>query len=406
MRRLAVAAALLAALAGSVAHASPREAQADPGVTKTTITLGGTAPLTGIAAAFGTVAPGANAYFKYVNARGGVHGRKIVYKYLDDAYEPARTIQATRELVEQHKVFAIFSSLGTANGLAVRPYLNERKVPQLFQGDGSSELANGRKRYPWSIGYLPSYVGEGAIYGRNIARTKPNAKIAVVHEDSPYGRDLLAGLKRGLAGKAKILAIESHSPTATDINSQIAQLKSSGADTLMIFTTPTFAIQAFISTNKLGWRPRIYVSAISIEPTIMKIATLSAGRQATEGAISMVFLKDPTNPRWAKDRAVKLYREIMRRYHPSGKPSDVYHYYGMAVAFTMVDVLRKAGPNPTRAKLLRAATHLRETNNPFLLPGIVVSTSPANYYPMSKGQLYRYRDGRWQPFSGLLGARG
>ena len=174
----------------------------------------------------------------------------------------------------------------------------------------------------------------------------------------------------------------------------------------MIFTTPTFAIQSFITANKLGWRPKIYVSAVSIEPTVMKIATLSAGKQATEGAISMIFLKDPTNPRWAKDPAIKLYREIMRRYHPAGKPSDVYHYYGMAVAFTMVDVLRKAGPNPTRAKVLQAATHLRESNNLFLLPGIIVSTSPNNYYPMAKGQLYRYRDGRWQPFSGLLGARG
>jgi branched-chain amino acid transport system substrate-binding protein len=404
MRRALV---LLAALVLAVPAASARTKAPTqtPGVTPTTVLLGGTVPLSGPAAAFGTLAPGANAYFKYVNARGGVHGRKIVYKYVDDGYEPARTVQATRELVQQDGVFALFGSVGTENNLAVRPFLNQLKVPQLFVGDGSSNIADPR-RYPWTMGYLPSYVGEGAMYGRNLARTKPQARIAVLVENSALGKDLLAGLRRGLGGKGRIVATESHSPIDPDVNSQIASLRSSRADTLVLFTTPQYVIQSFIGINKLGWRPQVFVSSISIEPTVMRIATLSTGKRTTDGAISMAWLKDPTNPRWTRDRGVRLYGQIMRRYHPEGRLSDVYHYAGMSFAFTMVNALRRAGRNLTRAGLLRAATHLQETDNPFLLPGITVQTSPTNYYPISKAQLYRYRSGRWQPFSGLLGARG
>ena len=401
-RMLAVAVAVAALV---VAGAAARPAQT-PGVTSTTILLGGTAPLSGNAASFASVAHGANAYFRYVNARGGVNGRRIVYKVVDDAYDPARTVQETRELVQQDKVFAIFNSFGTANALAVRPFLNQLKVPHLFLGTGVSEIGSGYRRYPWSMGYVPSFVGEGAIYGRNIARTRPRARIAVLYESSEYGRDLLAGLRRGLAGKGRIVATQTHAQTDPEANSQLAALRTSRADVLMLFTTPLYVIQAFIQTAKLGWRPQVYVSSPAVEPSIMRTATLSAGPRATEGAISMAYLKDPTNPRWAGDRGVRLYRTIMRRHHPQGRATDLYNLYGMAVAYTMVDALRRAGRNLTRQSLLRAATHLNEKDNPFLLPGIVVRTSPRSYHPITKAQLYRYRKGRWQPFSGLLGARG
>ena len=403
MTRALAAAAALAALVVPGAGAGPQQT---PGVTATTILLGGTAPLSGPAAAFAGVANGANAYFRYVNARGGVNGRRITYKIVDDAYEPARTVQATRELVERDRVFAIFNSFGTANSLAVRPYLNQLRVPHLFLGTGVSEIGEGFRRYPWSIGYVPSFVGEGAIYGRNVARTRRGARIAVLYENSEYGRDLLTGLRRGLAGRARIVATQTHAPTDPDVNSQVAALRASQATVLMLFTTPLYVIQSFIGTNKLGWRPQIYVSSPSVEPSIMRTATLSAGARATEGAISMAYLKDPTNPRWARDRGVALYRTVMRRHYPQGRVTDLYNLYGMAVAFTMTDALRRAGRNLTRVGLLRAATHLDERNNPFLLPGVAVRTSPTSYYPIAKAQLYRYRRGRWQPFSGLLGARG
>jgi branched-chain amino acid transport system substrate-binding protein len=400
MRRLALVLVALLIVPSAAARAD-----ATPGVTPTTILLGATVPLSGPATAFGAVAPGAEAYFKYVNSRGGVHGRRIVFKYLDDGYEPARTVQLTRQLVQEDEVLAIFGSVGTANNLAIQPFLNAAKVPQLFVGDGSNALSGKPARYPWTIGYLPSYVGEGAIYGRNLLRTAPGARIAVLQEDSPLGADLLAGLKRGLAGKGRIVGTEKHAPIDADVASQIAALRATGANTLMLFTTPLVFIRAAIALNKLGWHPRLYVNSVSIEPTIMETARLSSGTVA-QNAISMVWLKDPTNPRWAKDPAIALYRRLMARYLPRARAGDVYHYAGMAFAHTMVDALRRAGKNPTRQSLMRAARSLNETDNPFLLPGIPVRTSPANHFPIAKAQLYRYRNGRWQPFSGLLGARG
>jgi branched-chain amino acid transport system substrate-binding protein len=406
MRALALAGFAALTILLSTASAAPDGGRAVPGVTATTVLLGGTMPLTGPLAAVAGIAPGADAYFKHVNARGGVNGRKILYKVVDDGYEPARTVQATRELVQSDGVFAIFNSFGTDNAIAVRPFLNQLRVPHLFLGTGAREVGDGYRRYPWTIGFVPSFVGEGAVYGRNVARTRPGARIAVLFENSAYGKDLLTGLKRGLAGKGKILAAQSHELTDVDVNSQMASLKATGADTFMMFTTAQYVIQSFIALNKLDWRPQIYVASPSIEPTLMKTATLSAGARTVEGTISMAYLKDPTNPRWAKDAGVRLYRDIMRRYAPTRRATDVYHYYGMAVAFTMVDALRRAGRNLTRESLLRAATHLNETDNPFLLPGIAVQTSPTSYYPIAKAQLYRYRKGVWQPFSGLLGARG
>ena len=400
MRRLALAVVALALVPSAAARPD-----ATPGVTARTILLGATVPLSGPATAFGAVAPGAEAYFKHVNAQGGVHGRRIVFKYLDDGYEPARTVQLTRQLVQEDGVLAIFGSVGTANNLAIQPFLNAARVPQLFVGDGSHALSGRPARYPWTIGYLPSYVGEGAIYGRNLLRTAPRARIAVLQEDSPLGADLLAGLKRGLAGKGRIVGTEKHAPIDADVASQIAALKATGADTLMLFTTPLVFIRAAIALNKLGWHPRLYVNSVSIEPTIMETARLSSGT-VTQNAISMVWLKDPTNPRWAKDPGIRLYRRLMARYLPRARPSDVYHYAGMAFAHTMVDALKRAGKSPTRAGVMRAARSLNQRNNPFLLPGIAVRTSTANHFPISKAQLYRYRNGRWQPFSGLLGARG
>jgi branched-chain amino acid transport system substrate-binding protein len=402
VRRVAAAAALLALLVLPSAAARPFD---EPGITATTVLLGSTVPLSGPAAAFGAVAPGAKAYFDYVNARGGVNGRKIDFKYYDDAYDPARTVQLTRQLVQDDGVFAIFGSVGTANNLAVRPFLNGLKIPQLFVGDGSIDIAQ-PKRFPWTVPYLPSYLGEGAMYGRNLARTRPKARIAVLVESSPLGEALLAGLKRGLAGKGRIAATQRHEATDVDVNAQIAALRGSKADTLLLFSTPAYVIQAFIQLNKLGWHPQVFVNSISIEPTVMRTATLSTNARTTTGAISMAWLKDPTNPRWAQDRGVKLYKTIMARHYPSGRLADVYNYAGMAFAFTMVDALRKAGRDLTRAGLLRAATHLDERDNPFVLPGVTLQTSPTSYYPISKAQLYRYRAGRWQPFSGLLGARG
>lgn len=391
----------LAAAAAAIALGSPA---ATPGVTPTQITLGATIPITGPAAAYGSVGRGADAYFKYVNSKGGVFGRRIDYKYLDDEFDVAKTITLTRQLVEQDQVFAIFNSVGTEHALAIRSYLNDRKVPQLFIGSGVSKLASEHARYPWSMGYLPSFAGEGAVYGRYIAAHRPKARIAVLYENSDFGKDMLNGLRRGLGGKAKIVGTQAYEVADADVASQLAKLKSSGADTLMLFATPKFAIFGYVDAFRLGWHPQVYVTSVSISPDIMKISRVASSRKQVEGSVSIAFVKDPTAKQWAKDRTVRLYKSIMQRFLPSAKSDDVFNYYGMAVAYTMVDTLRKAGRNLTRAGVLKAATHLNEVN-PFLLPGVRIQTSPSDYYPMDKVKLARYKNDHWQFFGNLVKAR-
>ncbi len=392
----------IAAAAAAIAAGAPT---ATPGVTPTTITLGGTIPISGPAAAYGSVGRGADAYFKYVNSRGGVFGRKVVYKYLDDGFEVAKTILLTRQLVEQDDVLAIFNSVGTEHALAVRSYVNDRQVPDLFLGSGVSKLASEHKKYPWSMGYLPSFSGEGVIYGRHIAKTRPSSRIGVLYENSDFGKDMLNGLRRGLGGKGKIVATQAYDVTDNDVSSQLARLKSAGADTLMLFATPQFAIYGYVGSFRLGWHPRIYVTSVSISPDIMKIAAFGSSKKQVQGSISIAFVKDPTSAQWAKDKTVRLYKSIVKRYLPGAKPDDVFNYYGMAVAYTMVDTLRKAGRNPTRASVLRAATHLNEVN-PYLLPGVRIQTSPNDYYPMDKVKLARYSGTHWQFFGKLVNAQG
>ena len=398
---------LMAALGALVLVAVASGARtATPGISKTQVVIGGTIPLSGPAASYASVGRGAQAYFKYVNAHGGVNGRTIKYLYRDDGYDPSRTVDQTRELVQQEKVFAIFNTVGTEHNLAIRGYLNAVKVPQVFGGTGASAIGRGYGQYPWTIGYLPSFVGEGAIYGRYVVKHRPKARIAVLYENSDYGRDLLTGLQRGLGKRAsQIVAKASYEVTDTDVGAQISKLRRSKADTFMLFALPKQAIQSFVYAYKLGWHPQVFVSAVSIEPTVMGIARLATNGKETNGALSVAFVKDPTSPVWRKDKAVALYRRIMKRYFPGGKPSDVYNWYGMTVAFSMVDALKHAGRNLTRDGLRRAMTHLDERNNPFLLPGVTVKTSPTDYFPITKSRMVRYRKNLWVLFGPLVDAR-
>jgi branched-chain amino acid transport system substrate-binding protein len=396
-RSLLVLAALLALVPAALAGGTP-------GVTSSTITIGGTVPITGPAALFGSVGRGADAYFKYVNAHGGVYGRKIRYLYLDDAYDPAKTVQLTRQLVEQDHVFAIFNSVGTDNNLAIRDYLNAAQVPQLFVGTGAAKIGDDYKAHPWTMGYLPSFRAEGVIYGRSIAKLK-GAKVAVLYEASDFGKDLTDGLKKGLGAKASaVVSQQAYQPTDATIDSQMSTLHASGANVLVLNATPQYAILAYLAAHKFGWHPRIYVSSVCISPNVMDIIRASVGRDVN-GSLSIAFVKDPTDKVWAKDPVVKLYRSILAKYAPGAKPEDVYNFYGMGVAYTMVDALRHAGRSPTRKSLLTAAQHLNEVN-PFMRPGVKIVTTPTDYYPISKAQLVRYDRVHWVAVGSLVSARG
>jgi branched-chain amino acid transport system substrate-binding protein len=402
--RLLLFVCLIALTAVGAAEGRADRAGADPGVAATTVTIGGTVPLTGSAAAYASVGRGADAYFKYVNARGGVNGRRIVYKFVDDAYNPANTVQQTRQLVQEEKVFAIFNSLGTEHNLAIRAFLNAAKVPQVFVAAGATTFGAEYKRYPWTIGYLPSYVAEGVIYGKHLLETRPGARVAVLYQADDYGKDLVAGLRKGLGSRGRIVAQEGYEVTNPDVSSQISKLRSSGARILLIAATPAHAIRAYIAVNKIGWKPQIIVNQVAAATNIMKIAALSSGKVA-EGSITINILKDPTDPRWRNDSGGKLYRDVFKRYG-SGDMTDVYNVYAMAAAHTFVGALRRAGRTPTRDGLMRALTTLNETNNPFLLPGIKVTTKPNDRFPIKQAQLQRWTKGRWVPFGPLLNARG
>ena len=398
-----VSAAILSALALATAATGARTAT--PGVTANEVVIGGTIPITGVASAYRTVGLGAAAYFRYVNAHGGVNHRKIRYIIKDDQYDPAQTMDKTRELVEQDHVFAIFNSLGTEHNLATRPYLNALKVPQLFVASGATTWGKDYKQWPWTIGYQPNYRAEGTIYGRYITKTAPKSRIGVLYQNDDYGKDLLAGLRNGLGKKTKlIVSTQGYNVDDPNVQSQIAKLKGAKANTLMLFSTPKFTLQAYAYARGLGWRPKVYVNAVSSASNVMGIATVGNGKKQTDGTISIVFLKDPTDPRWAKDRGIKLYRTIMKRYKGTN-PSDVYNVFGMSVAHTFVEALKKAGKNPTRESIMRAATHLNIRNDPFLLPGIVVRTRPSDHFPLDQARLERYHNGRWRFFGGLFRVR-
>ena len=402
----ALAAALAVGLGSALARPDSGSAAAVPGVTETEFLVGGTAPLSGPASAYASIARGAEAYLHHVNARGGVHGRAVRYRYLDDAYNPAQSVQATRQLVEQDGVFAVFNSLGTEHNVAVRSYLNARKVPQLFVASGATTFGRDAARWPWTIGFQPSYAAEGWIYGTFLARTRRDARVGVLFQNDEYGKDLLAGLRGGLGRSgARVVATQSYETAAPDVASQVAALKASGADVLVLFATPKFATQAYLAATKLAWRPLVLVNAVANASNVLRAAVAGGAGGVVRGSLSVAYLKDPTDPRWADDPGMRLYRNVLARHAPRANRADAFHVYGMAVAHELVRVLRAAGPQPTRAKAMAAARRLTDPANPFLLPGIVVRTGPGDGFPVEHVLLQRWQDGRWSTFGGLWGPR-
>jgi branched-chain amino acid transport system substrate-binding protein len=401
--RVFVVCVLAAAVMVTAAGARPL---ATPGVTSSEIKIGSSVPLSGEAAIAGSVARGIDAYFNYVNAKGGVFGRKLKFTYLDDAYDPGRAVNNTIRLVQQEGVFAMFSSLGTSNNLAVRKLLNDAKVPQLFVSAGATTFGRDYKQYPWTIGYIPPYSEEGAIYGRYVAQKIKKPKIAVLYQNDDYGRDLFGGLQRGLgAKKSAIVSKVAYDPTSTDVQPQVAQLKASKANVFMIFAFGKFSLQAFNAVSRLGWKPQIFVNDVSSASALMEIVPQSAAN----GSISIAFGKDPAAPIWRNDKGIRLFQSILKQHGGSDIGArdlkNGFYTAGMATAYTLVDALKRAGRNLTREGIMRAATHLNEKGNPFVLPGIVIRTTPTSRFPITQVKLQRWSNKAWRPFGKLVSAK-
>ncbi len=409
---LALCGVLLVSIPG--AFGAGGAAAADPGVTPKTIKIGGTFPLTGPASGYAPIPGAMKAYFSYINARRGpdgkrgVYGRQIIFKYYDDGYNPANSVQLTRKLVEEDKVFAVVASLGTEVNEAIQPYLNEKKVPHVLISSGASEWGSNYKKYPWSIGWQPDYIGEAKIYGQNIAKFGPTAKVGVIYQNDSYGKDYLVGFKEGLGKKvSQIVAEVPFEVTSPTPAAEVAKLKASGADTLVIFVTPKGTIQTFGFAKALGWAPTvIYVNSVSATQAFMKTAAGAAG-DLVNNALSVTYLKDPASPTYANDAAVKEYKALLAKYAPAASPTDQLNIYGFAKAETFVQALYKAGKNPTRASLMAALTSLNADNR-FLGPGVKTKTSSTDRFIISQNRMINWGGGvtgSWKEVSDLIESR-
>ena len=411
IRKLALGAAVAVTLAcGGSGGGTTEKTASDVGITKDGILLGGTIPLSGAASAYGTIGKASEAYFKYVNDQGGVNGRKITYKYLDDSYNPAQTVPLTRQLVEQDQVFAMFGGLGTQAQTSVEDYLNQKKVPQVFVATGATQFSGEPDKHPYTFGWQPTYQGEALIYAKYVKSKLPNAKIGVIYQNDDYGTDYLNGLTKGLGSNAsQIVARENNEVGAPDLSSQILKLKGAGVDTLFIFETPTPAIKAIATVAKVGWKPQIFLNSVANPVPYVKLAQGAAGSPtAVDGILSVNYFKDPTDPAITSDSGFQLYKSVMDKYYPSGKLDDSFNMYGMGAAYTMVDVLKKAGANPTRKSLLEALNNFNETDNPFLAKGISAKNTKTDHYTITQEYMIKFDagQGRYLPAGDIVDVRG
>src|SRR5215211_2623271 len=340
-------------------------ASTDPGITDKEIKLGGSYPFSGPASAYGIIGEGAKAYFDFVNAKGGVDGRKINFKTLDDGYEPPRALQNAKRLIQQDKVFALFNTLGTPNNLAIWDYVNQQKVPHLYVATGASDWGKDIKAHPYTIGWQPNYVTEAKVYAEYLKKNKPDAKVAVLYQNDGFGKDLLGGFEDGIAGSGiKVVKKESYNVTDPTVAAPVGRLARSGADTFLDITTPKFSAQAIPKVAKSGWKPLHILNNVGADKNLV---LKPVGLQNAKGIVSTAYFKDPQTAEWADDPAVKEYKAALKKYAPKADPEDDLNMYGWSAATTMANAL-KAMKEPTRDALMDAVRNMDEEQGT-LLPG-------------------------------------
>jgi branched-chain amino acid transport system substrate-binding protein len=393
---------LAVASAAAVAFASPALAQKkyDPGASDKEIVVGNINPYSGPASAYGSIGKAIGAYFDKINDEGGINGRKVKYISLDDGYNPARTVEQTRKLVEQEEVLLLFQPLGTPPNSAIHKYMNDKKVPHLFVATGATKWGD-PKNFPWTMGWQPNYQSEAKIYAAHILETKPNAKIAVLFQNDDYGKDYLKGFEDGLGDKAKTMIVARASYEVTDptVDSQIVSLRSSGADTFFNITTPKFAAQAIKKSAEIGWKPVHYLNSVS---NAVGSVLMPAGLDASKDIITAYYIKDPTDPQWQKGKEWDDYLAWMKKYNAKADMNDNFNVYGYTVAQNLVHVLQKAGDNLTRENIMKQAASM-DLTLPMLLPGINVKTGPDDFYPIEREQLARFDGKTWVLFGKIYG---
>lgn len=384
-------------LAASVAMAANA-----PGVTKNEIKIGNTNPYSGPASSYGTIGKSISATFDMFNAEGGVNGRKIDFVSVDDGYSPPKTKEMFRRLVEKDRVAFMFQSLGTPTNSAIHRYINKKKVPHLFVATGATKWGD-PSNFPWTMGWQPNYQTVGRIFGNYVLKNHPNGKIGILFQNDDYGKDYVIGLKAALGAKAKSMIVREESYEVADptIDSQIVNLKASGADIFYNITIPKFAAQAIKKVYDIGWKPVHLLNDVSNSvSSVLK----PAGLDKSKGILSVAYLKDPTDPAWQKDAEYKAWLAFMNKYYPKGDKNNAFNVYGYSVAHTMMQVLKQAGNDLSRENIMKQAASLKAYRSPMLLPGITVSTGPNDFYPIEQMQMMKFDGTTWDRFGPTLGA--
>ena len=335
-----------------------------------------------------------------VNAEGGINGRKINFISYDDGYSPPKAVEQARKLVESDQVLLVFQSLGTPSNTAIQKYMNAKKVPQLFVATGATKWGD-PKNFPWTMGWQPTYQAEGHIYAKYLLAKYPNAKIGILYQNDDYGKDYVKGLKDGLGDKAAKMIISEQPYETTDptVDSQIVNLKASGADVFFNVTTPKFAAQAIKKSAEIGWHPIHLLNNVSQSVgAVLK----PAGLENSKGILSTYYLKDATDPRWKDDAGYKQWLVFMDKYFPEGDKTSSFTVYGYTVGQTLVQVLKQCGDNLTRENVMKQAASLKDLKLPMLLPGIAINTSPTDFYPLKQMQMQRFTGKDWEPVGEVM----
>jgi branched-chain amino acid transport system substrate-binding protein len=389
------AATVVMALAGSPSAAQKKYG---PGVSDSEIKIGNIMPYSGPASAYGEIGKAEAAYIRKVNTEGGVNGRKINFISYDDAYSPPKTVEQARKLVESDEVLLIFQSLGTAHNTAIQRYMNSKKVPQLFVATGATKW-NDPQHFPWTMGWQPSYQSEAHIYAQYLMKTHPQGKIGVLYQNDDYGKDYLKGLKDGLKGKMPIVVEAPYETTDATVDSQVINLKASGADIVFNVATPKFAAQAIKKIAELGWKPVHLLNNVSNSVgSVLK----PAGFDSATGVLSTAYFKDPTDPSWKDDPAYKEWLAFMDKYYPDGDKTSTFTVYGYLAAQTLVAVLKQSGDNLTRDNVMKQATSVKNLELGLLLPGMRINTGPNDFAPIKQMQMEQFNGERFELFGPIM----
>jgi branched-chain amino acid transport system substrate-binding protein len=371
----------------------------DTGATDTEIKIGNIMPYSGPASAYGVIGKTEEAYFKKVNAEGGINGRKINFITYDDAYSPPKAVEQVRKLVESDETLVVFNSLGTPSNTAIQKYLNSKKVPQLFVATGATKW-NDPKNFPWTMGWQPSYQSEARIYAKFLTKEKPDAKIAILYQNDDFGKDYLKGLKDGLGAKASmIIAEESYETTEPTIDSHIVKLKATGADVFLNIATPKFAAQAIKKLAEIDWKPMHIVTNVSAS---VGAVIKPAGFENAQGILSAAYAKDGADSQWDNDPGMKKLFAFTEKYYPDANKLDGAVVYGYGAAQTMVKVLEMCGDNLTRENVMKQAASLKDFTPDTLLPGVKINTSATDFAPIEQLQMMRFKGEKWELFGDII----